>query len=206
MSAEVETTALVAREARPLTGAPGDHDELLEMVGDAEVVLLGEASHGTHEFYRQRAVITKRLIEEKGFTAVAVEADWPDAYRVNRYVKGATDDAEAFEGREYARSGERFSLLPYVAKTGKRTYCLAPTEEAMKDLLRQLDREEKAELNEDLERALDYVSGKDHYFAAADVNSEMAAVAGGISVRSSVKAKGIAIFKKERDAEEAHAA
>jgi erythromycin esterase-like protein len=95
MSDSTGLAAAVAREARPLTGAPGDHDELLELVGGAEVVLLGEASHGTHEFYRQRAVITKRLIEEKGFTAVAVEADWPDAYRVNRYVKGATDDADS---------------------------------------------------------------------------------------------------------------
>ena len=58
-------------------------------------MLIGEASHGTHEFYRQRAVITKRLIEEKGFEAVAVEGDWPDAYRVNRYVRGADDDADA---------------------------------------------------------------------------------------------------------------
>ena len=56
-----------------------------------------EASHGTHEFYRERAEITKRLIREKGFTAVAVEADWPDAYRVNRYVRGASDDADADE-------------------------------------------------------------------------------------------------------------
>src|SRR5207248_3940822 len=60
-------------------------------------VLLGEASHGTHEFYRERAEITKRLIEEKGFNAVAVEADWPDAYRVNRYVRGEGDDKSAEE-------------------------------------------------------------------------------------------------------------
>ena len=60
-------------------------------------MLLGEASHGTHEFYRERAEITKRLIEEKGFTAVAVEADWPDAYRVNRYVRGVSDDVDAVE-------------------------------------------------------------------------------------------------------------
>jgi erythromycin esterase-like protein len=60
-------------------------------------VLLGEASHGTHEFYRERAQITKRLIREKGFTAVAVEADWPDAYRVNRYVRGRGDDVEAID-------------------------------------------------------------------------------------------------------------
>src|SRR5207253_1644651 len=52
---------------------------------------IGEASHGTHEFYRTRADITERLIEEKGFNAVAVEGDWPDAYRVNRFVKGIDD-------------------------------------------------------------------------------------------------------------------
>jgi erythromycin esterase-like protein len=59
--------------------------------------LLGEATHGTHEIYRERAEITKRLIKEKGFTAVAVEADWPDAFRVNRYVRGLSDDKNANE-------------------------------------------------------------------------------------------------------------
>jgi erythromycin esterase-like protein len=68
-----------------------DYDPLLQMVGDRAFVLLGEASHGTHEFYAMRAEITRRLIEEKGFDAVAVEADWPDAYRLNRYVHGAGD-------------------------------------------------------------------------------------------------------------------
>jgi erythromycin esterase-like protein len=58
-------------------------------------VLLGEASHGTHEFYRIRSEITKRLIREKGFVGVAVEADWPDAYRVNRYVRGRGTDPDA---------------------------------------------------------------------------------------------------------------
>jgi erythromycin esterase-like protein len=61
------------------------------------LVLVGEASHGTHEFYRQRAQITKRLIQEKGFTVVAVEADWPDAYRVNQYVHAQSADADAVE-------------------------------------------------------------------------------------------------------------
>jgi erythromycin esterase-like protein len=84
-------------EVQPLSGAAGDYDGLLETIGDASVVLLGEASHGTHEFYRERALITRRLIEEEGFCAVAVEADWPDAYRVNRYVRGAADDADAEE-------------------------------------------------------------------------------------------------------------
>ena len=72
-----------------------DYDRLLEWVGDRRFVLLGEASHGSHEFYRERARITKRLIEEKGFVAVAVEADWPDAYRINRYVLGRSSDEDA---------------------------------------------------------------------------------------------------------------
>jgi len=74
-----------------------DFDGLLKAIGSARIVLLGEASHGTHEFYRERAFITERLIAESGFSAVAVEADWPDAYRVNRYVRGASDDAGATE-------------------------------------------------------------------------------------------------------------
>ncbi len=60
-------------------------------------MLLGEATHGTHEFYRERAFITRRLIEEQGFAAVAVEADWPDAYRINRYVRGTSADEEAVQ-------------------------------------------------------------------------------------------------------------
>lgn len=81
--------------AHPLRGLDEDFDPLLEMIGEARCVLIGEASHGTHEFYDARAGITKRLIEEKGFHAVAVEADWPDAYRVNRFVSGANDDRDA---------------------------------------------------------------------------------------------------------------
>jgi erythromycin esterase len=62
-------------------------DPLMEAIGEARYVLLGEASHGTHEYYRWRAELSKRLITEKGFSFVAVEGDWPDCYRVNRYVK-----------------------------------------------------------------------------------------------------------------------
>ena len=90
--------------AQPLSGTPEDYDALLELIGEARFVLLGEASHGTHEFYRARAEITKRLIVEKGFGAVAVEADWPDAYRVNRYVRGSTADSTAEEAlRDFQR-------------------------------------------------------------------------------------------------------
>jgi len=74
-------TDLVHDAAHPLSGATHDCDPLLELIGDARLVLLGEATHGTHEFYHERAQITKRLILEKGFTGIAVEADWPDAYR-----------------------------------------------------------------------------------------------------------------------------
>lgn len=88
---------LVRERARPLTGAADDYDALIDAVGDARVVLLGEATHGTHEFYRDRAFITERLIAEKGFAAVAVEADWPDAYRVNRYVRSVGGDEDAIE-------------------------------------------------------------------------------------------------------------
>ncbi|HET9373001.1 MAG TPA: erythromycin esterase family protein, partial [Vicinamibacterales bacterium] len=88
---------VVRRGAIPLTGGADDYDRLVAGVGDAQLVLIGEASHGTHEFYRERALITKRLIVECGFSAVAVEADWPDAYRVNRYVRGAGPDREAVD-------------------------------------------------------------------------------------------------------------
>ena len=65
-----------------------DLDPLLEYIGDARYILLGEASHGTFEFYAWRAEITKRLITERGFSFIAVQGDWPECYRVNRYVKG----------------------------------------------------------------------------------------------------------------------
>jgi len=87
----------VATAAYPLAGSMQDLDPILELVGDARVVLIGEATHGTHDFYHLRAQLTQRLILEKGFCAVAAEADWPDAYRINRYVRGIGKDAEAIE-------------------------------------------------------------------------------------------------------------
>jgi erythromycin esterase-like protein len=93
----VLVTDVVREAAHPLVGESDDYDPLMRLIGEAPLVLIGEASHGTHEFYRERAQITKRLIKEKGFDAVAVEADWPDAYRVNRYVRGIGGDAEAVE-------------------------------------------------------------------------------------------------------------
>lgn len=93
----VPLTERLRKAACPLTGADKDYDPLMNLIGEARFVLLGEASHGTHEFYHERAAVTKRLIQEKGFAAVACEADWPDAYRVNRYSRGAGGDADAVQ-------------------------------------------------------------------------------------------------------------
>jgi len=91
------THGVLRHSADRLEGSERDYDPLIDLIGEARVVLLGEASHGTREFYRERARITKRLIRELGFTAVAAEADWPDAYRVHRYVKGRSTDAAALD-------------------------------------------------------------------------------------------------------------
>lgn len=101
-----ETPAeVIARTAVDAPAGVPPHEALDEVVGDARIVLIGESTHGTREFYEARAEITKWLIEEKGFCAVAAEADWPDAYRVNRYVRGEGADGSADE----ALSGfERF--------------------------------------------------------------------------------------------------
>jgi erythromycin esterase-like protein len=158
-STKTNISDVVRQAAVPLTGAAQDYDSLMDLIGDARFVLMGEASHGTHEFYEQRAEITKRLIREKGFTAVAVEADWPDAYRVNRYVQGMNDDAtstDALAGfdrfpawmwrntvvvnfvdwlREY-----NHSLPPNVAKTGFYGLDLYSMYESIKAVLGYLDK------------------------------------------------------------------
>src|SRR5918994_836095 len=101
------TSGIVRKRAIPLAGTSDVPDDVIRLVGDANYVLIGEASHGTHEFYSSRAQITKRLIEEKDFSAVAIEADFPDAYRVNRYVRGERRDATA---RESLGDFQRFPL------------------------------------------------------------------------------------------------
>jgi erythromycin esterase len=96
--------AALARAGKQLA-SPADLDPLLDLIGDARFVLLGEASHGTSEYYTWRAEITKRLITERGFSFIGVEGDWPDCYRVNRYVKahpGAPATAEEVL-RQYER-------------------------------------------------------------------------------------------------------
>ena len=83
--------------AQQLSGGVNDFDGLLELIGNARFVLLGEATHGTDEFYSERTAIRKRLIAEKTFSVLAIEADWPDSARMHRYVRGITADADANE-------------------------------------------------------------------------------------------------------------
>src|SRR5205823_4869819 len=90
-SIHVEEAAVIRKAARDMS----DLDPLVAMAGDAQFVLIGEASHGTHEFYETRAELTRRLIEEKGFGIIALEADWPDTLRAHRYVTGQSEDRDA---------------------------------------------------------------------------------------------------------------
>ena len=84
----LDQDAAVIRSAARAIDSSGEYDSLVELAGAAQCVLIGEASHGTHEFYATRAHLTRRLIVDKGFRAVALEADWPDTFRVHRFVTG----------------------------------------------------------------------------------------------------------------------
>lgn len=158
-----ESAALdaVRADARPLEGDESDYDALVELIGDARLVLLGEASHGTHEFYRERARITRRLIEERGFTAVAVEGDWPDADRVSRYVKGAGDDGDA---EEALRGFRRFptwmwrnaEVLDFVGWLRARNERLTPAEKSVGFYGLDL-----YSMNSSMEAVVDYLEGVD---------------------------------------------
>jgi erythromycin esterase len=88
-----DVIARIHDASHPLNNAK-DLDVLMEEIGNARFVLLGEASHGTHEYYTWRTHLSKRLIAEKNFSMIAVEGDWPDCYKLNRYVKGYPDAGE----------------------------------------------------------------------------------------------------------------
>jgi erythromycin esterase-like protein len=111
---------LVAEAARPLPGDQDDYDHLLSRARTARLVLIGESTHGTLEFYRERARITRRLIEEDGFAGVAIEGDWPDTCRIHRFVQGRSRDAtpeEALRGfqRFPAWMWRNTEMLDFVA-------------------------------------------------------------------------------------------
>jgi erythromycin esterase len=91
---EKEAIELIRKKSHKISGKK-DLDQLVEKIGDAKVVMLGEASHGTHEFYTWRTYISQQLIKKKGFDFIAVEGDWPDCYRINQYIKGEARETKA---------------------------------------------------------------------------------------------------------------
>jgi erythromycin esterase-like protein len=92
--ASLSASASLARLVRPIHGEY-ELDQLLDLVGQARIIVLGAASYGTHEHYDVRASLTRKLINERGFGGVVIEADWPDALRVDRYVRELGDDDDA---------------------------------------------------------------------------------------------------------------
>src|SRR5437763_17033512 len=88
----IEQGAAIVRSVARHISNPNDYDSLVDIAASAQCVLIGEASHGTHEFYATRADLTRSLVAEKGFRAIALEADWPDTFRVHRFVTGRGDD------------------------------------------------------------------------------------------------------------------
>jgi erythromycin esterase-like protein len=129
-----DPAAMIRAAACPLP-ATKHYDRIISWIGDASVVLLGEATHGTHDFYSARATLTRRLIEEREFSAVAIEGDWPDAYRVNRYVQSARD---AVDPREVLRGFARFptwmwrntAVVEFVAWLHEHNTRIAPEKRA----------------------------------------------------------------------------
>lgn len=94
MASLVSAPALLERVVRPIHGED-ELDQLLDLIAEARIVLLGSASYGTHEHYDLRSSLTRKLIGDRGFTAVVVEGDWPDALRVDRYLRNQSDDEDA---------------------------------------------------------------------------------------------------------------
>lgn len=98
MAQTTDTARILAEHVIPLSDGEwtaADVTAIVDRIGDARIVLLGEASHGTHEFYALRAAVTRRLIETRGFRAVTIEGDWPDTRRIDRFVHGRGDDPDA---------------------------------------------------------------------------------------------------------------
>lgn len=105
--------------AEPLIDNESKYSSLLDKIGDSRFVLIGEESHGTHEFYKARAEITQQLIIQKGFMAVAIEGDWPDAYRIHRYLQGVGNKNEWDQAlSEFKRfptwMWRNASLIPFI--------------------------------------------------------------------------------------------
>ena len=174
---------VIRNEALRLDGDEHDYDALLDAIGERSLVLLGEATHGTREFYRMRAELTLRLVAEKGFDAVAVEADWPDAYRLNRFVRGegpdhvarsAFDDFQRFprwmwRNEEVLRFVERLRDINMTRQASERIgfygldmYSMYRSANAVVDYLSAVD-EEQAAIAKKQYAALDHVRDPQRY-------------------------------------------
>lgn len=149
----------IGRIAQPLTGAAADHDQLLRKIGDARIVLLGEDTHGTHEFYVERMRITQRLIAERGFAGVVIEGDWSEAARLKPFLTqpdhaaGAASALRTFERfprwmwgntdfRDFIvwlRQFNRQRRMPGVAIHGMDLYEIPPAAAAVIGYLEQID-------------------------------------------------------------------
>ncbi|MDX1804908.1 MAG: erythromycin esterase family protein [Alcanivorax sp.] len=159
-----------------------DYDPLMEQIGSKSLVLLGESTHGTSEFYRMRSDITRRLIEEKQFDAIAVEGDWPDVYRLNRFImgQGGGDILEAFDGFERFprwmwRNREMLELIQWLARYnqsqpihekvgiyGLDLYSLYRSARAVIDYLARVD-PDQASIARDIYECLDNVQDPQRY-------------------------------------------
>jgi|SRR5690348_16186675 erythromycin esterase-like protein len=174
---------VIRNEALRLDGDEHDYDALLDSIGDRSLVLLGEATHGTREFYRMRAELTLRLVVEQGFDAIAVEADWPDAYRLNLFVRGegpdhvarsAFDDFQRFprwmwRNEEVLRFVERLRDINMTRQASERIgfygldmYSMYRSANAVVDYLSTVD-EEQAAIARKQYAALDHVRDPQRY-------------------------------------------
>jgi erythromycin esterase-like protein len=195
-----KTPFLAVRDlAQRLDGNAADYDALLEMVRGRDLVLLGEATHGTAEFYRMRAEITLRLIAECGFDTVAIEGDWPDAWRINRYVQGegpddattALDDFERFpawmwrnrEMRDFIAALRALNAAkPRQQRTGVYGLDLYSLYRSADAVIRYLGTVDPHEVTLARERyaALDHVRDPQTYGYAAALGARPAARAGAV--------------------------
>ena len=138
-----------------------DLDPLKERVGNARVVMLGEASHGTHEYYTWRAHITKRLIQEKGFNFIAMEGDWPDCYRLNRFIKGYNEGGD--EARQVLTEFQRWPTWMWA------NWEIVALAKWLREYNQSLDRENKVgfygldvySLQESMSAIMEYLEKKD---------------------------------------------
>jgi len=184
MHADTESPlGAIRAQAVRLSGEYSDYDALLDAIGERKFILLGEATHGTQEFYRMRAEISRRLIIEKHVDAIAVEGDWPDVYRLNLYVRGDGVDARAYDAfgdfqrfpRWMWRNGEVLSFIEWlrthnaalapearVGFYGLDMYSLYRSSEAVIDYLEKVDHDQ-ATIARQQYAALDHVRDPQRY-------------------------------------------